>query len=603
MLRLVPQDDFGSPQAAAQLAELRHSDLPALAEQMGAEFITGFEEVLEHFERHHDVNYKSSIKEDDALPPAYSGISMLHLACIFKKTALVRSLLEAGAKADQPTTYGAPPLLLAVGTELTPYAREQDIISTANALLEAGARPEMAGRQQGDLLTFATVSGASEDVLLHLMDKGAAANAETALLAAQSGYLKLLRRLPAQVLAQPGMLHASLGGTCSGESFTIPCMDLLLEAGADVNAADSPEAPGYTPLFVLARELAQRTPDDKADPTTSLQVLEYLLRHGADPHLRAENDEDYPNFSPYDFLSTRRELLETLAEHGLPLTAPALHFSPGVALLSELIRTAGTGAHSAAELAPHFDTISSVFTPSPAMQQHELFPHAVAAAVNLLSRIDPARAAESIQASPLWQAENTPALSAMLEALEDTPEITLPKELLLPLAEKWARAGQADPAAMAAELLGRCADAAAELQALAHSDLLPLQAGALLAQLSAEDLPDARNSGVADWLLAHHREANTPFLQEALLLTSHERFWQSSELTPEQNRQLIALMRRIGAPQAAHAYEQISLHSDDPDTVENILSSSDIWSYELEAATARYFLQHKAEFTHPASHP
>lgn len=592
LLQLAPEKHFGSPQAANELAELRNTDLPALAEQMGEDFAAGFADVIEHFERTHDLHYTYRARTDNELPDSYSDINILHVASFFRKPDLVRSLLEAGADPNTPAAYGVTPLMLATCTDFSNAAEApaSAIIATADALLDAGARTAITDRPEGELLTLVAVYCTEEDVLLHLMDRGLPPNADTACAAAQRGWLQALQQMPRELLATPGIMQASLGAMLRGTSTTLACMKLLLEAGADANEGV---------LFVLAREIAQEPSDDPATDER-LPVLEYLLRHGADPYLRAEQDDEYPGFCPYDFLATQPQLLSELAARGLQLSAPPLRFSSGEALLSELWRAASAEAPSSAAITAQADTIASVLAPLPDLMQHELYPQAVASAVLLLGRADPARAAKDIAASPLWRADHPAALAAMLEAVEDVPEISLPKELLLAHAEQWARAGLADAAAMAAELLGRCPDAAAELQALEQSDSPPLQAGALLAKLAAAGLPDARNAGVADWLLAHHREANTPFLKDALLLTSHERFWQGEPLPAEQLSHLLNLMRHIGAPQAAAAYETLSSHSNDAELIHSILSDSDTWSYELEAATARYFLQHSSEFTTPA---
>ena len=121
-----------------------------------------------------------------------------------------------------------------------------------------------------------------------------------------------------------------------------------------------------------------------------------------------------------------------------------------------------------------------------------------------------------------------------------------------------------------------------------------MRAGAYAAQLAKAGLPEPRNNSVEAWLLTHGREADTPFLRDAVLITSLEKLWFGRMPAEEQTR-FIALMRRLGAPHAADAYENIAKNLDNPEQLE-LLMDDDDWKFELEIATARFFLEHIHDF-------
>ena len=89
-------------------------------------------------------------------------------------------------------------------------------------------------------------------------------------------------------------------------------------------------------------------------------------------------------------------------------------------------------------------------------------------------------------------------------------------------------------------------------------------------------------------------------VREALLLTSLEELW-FGRMNRDEQKKLFALMRRIGAPRAAELYERIARNLDRPEQLDAIVDQGDATKYELEVATARFFLEHKDEFTTPGT--
>lgn len=572
--------------AAQQLDELQQ--ITSRAEELEPEMAEIFHSALSHYMRTHDARYADP----------YSGIGILHIACIFKKTELVRSLLRAGADPNNHPANDDSPLLLALGTYLTPGIPTQELTTLADTLIAAGASLEESGADGMGFLTRAAFVCENEDVLLHLMDAGARADSATAVPMALHGWERALTRVLKQQPDTRGLLHMAAVGSVRYEGKFFETIQLLLDRGADVNGSETDEPPGATPLFRLAETILGLQEDSPVLRARGLVTFRLLMQHGADPYRRVGADENYPGFSAYDILALSPALLAEAAQQGISLQAPPLSFSTGNALVADVCRVAATPP-PAEELEPHFDSIAAVLAPTPEMQRSELYPAALEAAVALLARISPARAAESIASMPLWQrpAEENARLplAALLAALHDHPELQLPKDLLCKAADTLAAAKRTDDAALLVEQLGRCPDAQEELARYAHDELLPLQAGAYAALLQAAGLPDARDNGVQAWLSAHKLEPSTPFLRDAALLTSLELLW-TGKLTAEEQQRLLGLMRSIGAPTAAGAYEQIIRYLDTPEKLDELMQAGDDWKYELEVATARYFLEHKQDF-------
>ena len=580
-----------TPLAAQQLEELHTTDIPALveADELEPEDVELLARVLEEFYRKQDPRYAD---------PA-TGMTLLHLACLFKKTELARCLLLDGADPNARSAEASSPLLRAVSTALTPHATTQEITALVDTLLAGGADFALSGRSSTDFLTEAALQCENEDVLLHLMQRGAKASADTAMPLALHGWVRALEAVLQQQPRTDGLMHALAVGSAAYSGRYVECLELLHSRGAAVGEQLN-KLPGATPLYELARELGGSS-ESAPHYEQAVEVLVWLLQHGADPYLRSEWDEEFPGFCPYDHLSSAPGLLEKLSARGVALKAPELRFSSGLSLLAEVCRVA-IAPPPARLLAEHYDAVAALLTaPTAEMLRAEMYPQALVAAVKLLTLVSPQRTTQSIEAMPLWllsepaATEGEDALAALTRALQDTPTLAPGADFLCRQAERLLADGRAEEASVMVELLARCPGAEEAIARYSTDPRLPLQAGAYAARLYAANLPDARNNGVVSWLAERNREPNTPFLREAVLLTSLERLWYGQMPTEEQT-QLLDLMRRIGAHHAAAAYERIVHSLDKPEELDALMSRGDDWKYELEAATARFFLAHKDEF-------
>lgn len=583
-----------TPQAAAEFAEAQN-ELGTLAQEevMEEEEQAEWNSLIQHFSRTADARYAT---------PAHK-LTMLHLACMLKKPELARCLLKDGADPHARTICdsgepGDTPLSYAVASIYSPETSAETVNLLLDTLLDAGADLKAPAPMDTPLASAMLITCYHEEVFLHLLHRGMPTDESTTWGVAFKGWNKALRELldngrpmdPALLPATASLGHRLFQGQ------QLLCARLLLERGVPV---DSEDAYGRTALFIAASCLRELSGDGRQDE--ALEMLCLLLSHGADAFHSAEQDEEYPGFCAYDFLAEYPEVLEKLKEAGYPLHAPKLQLRSGPSLLGDVSRIAMRPL-APEEIAPHFETIASVLTPSPAMQSMEIYPEALCSAIALLARVDAVRAARAIEAMPFWKDSRAwvhhPVTEALVSTLQRTSSLVLDKDFLISLADKMEQAGLHDEAAAVTSLLGRCPHASAEIDIMCNRPEWPLQAGAWQAKLIQAGLPPATDGSVSAWLANAGRQADTPVLKRALLLTSLEQIWYG-EMDENALEEFLSACHAIGAHQAAEQYKAIAQHLDDPDKLDEIMSGNNEWKFELEIATARYFLQHREELLPP----
>lgn len=590
-----------SPEAAQQFAELRQEVKILTAADFMAEYNP--EEMLQtvqNFEQTANAKYISPTGK----------YTILHIACMLKKPELARCLLLDGADPNAYTVIeGSPaesPLLCALTADYSPDIPAETINALIDVLVAGGATLATPGSVETSLTYNACLTCAHEAVYAHLLDIGVPRSGNELQEAAYRGWLNTIKRL----LEEEGGLtadHHSLitivahmsGGYFPGEH--LACTRYLLEQGVSVNATD--EA-GRTALFCLAAGFS--TLEEYGRKEAALELITFLLQQGADPHLRADNDETYPGFSAYDLMAQDSSIMEHLHTNGITLTAPPLVIRDGEMLAADVCR-AGLTQSSAETIAPYFDTIARLFTPTTEMSSQEIYPDALRSAVILLANVDAERTSALIASLPIWKdrealVEHNHTVMALLYALQDAPSIILPKELLLETSEILMENKAHENAAITTELLGRCADSDEALAGLLEDSRLPIRAGAWGALLHKAGLPSACNGSVAEWLAYQGRTADTPALQKALLLTSIEDLWYGN-MESAKIEEFISLVNELGAERAAAAYRNIADNLSNPDKLDEIMQTNNEWSYELEIATARFILDNKEEFLSPSDSP
>lgn len=581
-----PQDKgHATPEAAAELA-LISSYLPEV----------GIDEVLElpTPEEVHQLMSDFAASADATLLSRPSGISMLHLACLFKKPELARCLLIDKADANAVTATGETPLSLAVsmrGVE-DDATDDEAMLSLIDTLLAGGADITRRAPDDSLLLNYTGLNSFSEKVFLHLLDKGAPYDETTCQAPAMMGWNTALKRLLGMGVGKsPHALETML--LMAAANLHEDTVQLLLDAGADVNAH---QISGTTPLLEAAGHLLSPAEEEEAAHVQKIvNVCALLIQRGADPYLAEIRQDGSPAFCAADILAKDAAILRALEEQGVTLRARTVTFSAGIPLLEEI------GKATVLEQTPDasaFEAIARALAPTEEMRQHPLYHEVLPMAVELLHQIDPVRTSAQISAMPMWTGQEAWRQNhgeCLLPALTKCEQIVLPKAIICSTAEHLATAGQSDQAAYMIELLSRCPDATVEIEQYCNHSSRAIQAGAWGARLRQAGLPTPRDGDVELWLDNHNIAPSTPELQKAVLLTSLSRMWYG-DMLPGEQEQMMQAMEEIGAKEAAAHYRAIAAAMNDPETLDKLTADSDSWKFELEIATAQYIHTHSAAF-------
>jgi len=561
------------------------------------------EQLLQHYAETQDASYAT---------PKHK-LTMLHLACLFKKPALVLHLLNNGADANAATTddEGAPadtPLRFAISPGVTEADTDEISAQIIDILIKHGARAHGSISHGEGLLSAAAAVCDSPAVVEHLLHYAPRPTVSDLAAFLERGWIEIVTaelRTYSELSAEQKALIIAAAAPSPAISPEVNkrCIDALLELGIDINTT-SPQM-GETALFTAAAYLDMLT--DPQQRQQWVDFIAYLLSKGADPARTIRMDASPgQNLCAYDLLAAKPEVLAELQQRGHHLQAPQLVFRPGAELPATLCR-AGMRHLSAEEARPHLDTIATIFTPTAEQLDNADLAEALLSAAKILARADAAKASAIINGSSVWQIEpchhhpneechHTVSAGTLVYAAAEVPGIVIDKQKLLGIAAQSAQNGHAELAALAVELLGRCPDAAAELEAFGNSPHLPSCAGAWQAKLQQAGLPKASNAGVANWLAAHGVKPDTPAVQTALAATSLDEMW-TGQLTPERRNELIQALKDVGAPQEAiSVYGQYIDSMAHPEQLDELAAQGNEWSYKLEIATAKFILQHAQEF-------
>lgn len=584
-----PERGHATPLAAEELAQIT-AYIPEV----------GIDEVMELPDAHEIFTLMADFaaNPDARRTMPVSGVSMLHLACLFKKAELARCLLLDNADPNATTAAGDTPLSLAVsirGVE-EEHLSDEETIRLIDTLIAGGADLNQHVAEDMPLLNYAGLNSYSEKVFLHLLDKGCRPDATTCQAPAMMGWNTALKRMLDMGAGKaPGAMDTML--LMAAANLHRDTVLLLLDAGADVNAH---QLSGTTPLLEAAGHLLSPAEEEEPEHLRAiLDVCSLLIQRGADPELAEIRQDGSPAFRAVDILTKDAAILDELRKRGVNLAPAEIKFTSGIALLEEVGKAAVLEQIPPVEA---FDAIAAILNPTPEMLQHPGYHDVLPMAVELLHSIDAARASQSVAAMPIWSgadAWNKGHGDCLLPALTKCENLVLPKQIICAAAEHLNAAKKADATAFMIELLSRCPDSATEIEQYCKHDSLPLAAGALGAKLRQAGLPTPRDGDVQLWLENHGREATSPILQKAVLLTSLSRLWYG-DMLPAEQEQMLAAMEETGATRAAARYRAIVEAMDEPETLDKLTEDSDSWKFELEIATARFILNHSADFLTPA---
>lgn len=584
-----PERGHATPLAAEELAQIT-AYIPEV----------GIDEVMELPDAHEIFTLMADFaaNPDARRTMPVSGVSMLHLACLFKKAELARCLLLDNADPNATTAAGDTPLSLAVsirGVE-EEHLTDEETIRLIDTLIAGGADLNQHVAEDMPLLNYAGLNSYSEKVFLHLLDKGCRPDATTCQAPAMMGWNTALKRMLDMGAGKaPGAMNTML--LMAAANLHRDTIKLLLDAGADVNAH---QLSGTTPLLEAAGHLLSPAEEEEPEHLRAiLDVCALLIQRGADPELAEIRQDGSPAFRAVDILTKDAAILDELRKRGVNLATAEIKFTSGIALLEEVGKAAVLEQIPPVEA---FDAIAAILNPTPEMLQHPGYHDVLPMAVELLHSMDAARASQSVAAMPIWSgadAWNKGHGDCLLPALTKCENLVLPKQIICAAAEHLNAAKKADATAFMIELLSRCPDSSTEIEQYCKHDSLPLAAGAMGAKLRQAGLPTPRDGDVQLWLENHGREATSPVLQKAVLLTSLSRLWYG-DMLPAEQEQMLAAMEETGATRAAARYRAIVEAMDEPETLDKLTEDSDSWKFELEIATARFILNHSANFLTPA---
>lgn len=564
--------------------------------------------LIAHFDRTADARY--------ATPQ--SGLTMLHLACLFKKPELARCLLQDGADPNAQTrdVYGSAastPLRFAISPGIFEGDTNEKILQLVDLLVAHGAKADGAVEGELGLLDAAAHFCSDEMVARQLLKYVTDVTADDLMLIIERGWADLtediLMRKPTLTQEEKEHITTScyiIKGHYDGK-INRRLVDIFLRKGVDINTVSL----GATPLLTAAAHL--NFAEDEQFRNDWVDFIAYLLDKGADATIVGGAESGFSGLCAYDLLSHHSWALEALKARGYSLTAPPLAIREGDELINDLNR-AGLRKMSAEEALPYLAQITSVFTPTQDQLRHHSFDTALLSAIEILQRISPQHAADAVNASTLWDMAphlheeeeddltcNHASAASLIYILQDVKDVCAAPEKLAQVTEQALSINDYNLAASAVELMGRDPQTAEKIEKLTESPHIAVRAGAWNAKLQQAGLPRCTNGAVRDWLAARGREADTPAIKTALLATSLEEMWYGN-MPAARKQEFMEALRTINAPEAAvKVYGDYADNMDNPAKLDELEALGKDWRYELEIATARYILQHKADFLLPAA--
>ena len=601
-------ETFGNAthEAAKQYDELASNYKEIKDEEELEEVLAAEAEVIDlltHFDKTADVHYATRER----------GITMLHLACLFKKPELARCLLLEGANPNARArdaygeVYGSPLSYALLSSEEGANDTEQ-IIQLLNLLANNGADTKGSVYYDQPLITTAILICAHEDVVRHLLKYTPPISVDDIALIMERGWANALEdilKTKASLTPEEQACIVCAGCIIKGDydgKTNMRMVESFLSRGVDINSTYM----GTTLLLEASANLSFAT--DEEFLNNWVDYIAYLISKGADVTHIAGAESAHAGLCAYDMLANRPGVLKALAARGHHLTAPPMVIRDGKMLIDDLTR-AGMRQMSAEAARPYLKQITSVFSPTQEQMEDISYSNALLSATEILSRISPEYAAAVINASPLWQIAPSAhqheeaqapchgvSAATLIYVLRDVYEVCVDSNKILQVIRQAEEINDSNLSALSVELLGRDPQTAAIVEELLHSPNLSIQAGAWSAKLQHMGLPCATNGAVINWLAKHGLEADTPAIRTALTATSLAEMWYG-DLSDARKAEFIQALRTIGAPESAiKVYSEYANNMDNPEKLDELEAQGKDWSYELEIATARYIVQHADDF-------
>lgn len=532
-----------------------------------------------------------------------SGLSMLDIACAARHRALIEKLLADGASV-QPHDGFSP--LHAVLMSATQATDDEETISLLELLAAHGADLTQHGESAVSLMTCAVGNPElTEDIALYLLDKNAplgddeaSAAVNVMYFAAEAWNTALQRAIDMKAPLRDANRTALHAAAITAENIEhAETMQMLTEAGLDVNAVD---IEGATALLHLVSSFSDEVTADQ------IECLKILLKHGATITEPTVPNEEFGEFSAYDFLASHTDLLAELREEGFDIPDQPLVIREDAKHLGGDLRRADlrlSGHPQAAEqIKPFLPLLTKVLTQHLYGEDGET----AAAAFSLLCMADKGLAEQILPHLPLWteykewemQQDALPPGVAILSVLAEDEEKrpALPKEGILQAASMLEAHGDTMHAMDVAELLEFAPDAEEDIDRLCKDETHPaLQLGAMTAKLHLAGLPDAKVGSVETWLGDYNPACMPPAVMKALRLTNLETFW-FGEMDAAEREAVVADIESLGLYAAADIYRKALPEGLTDDELADIMGEAAEHATALELAVARLILENSKDF-------
>lgn len=238
-------------------------------------------------------------------------VSPLHEAVRTDNTARVKDLIATGAHINEADATGMTPLGIAV---------QRQNLDMVKMLLDRGVNVRAGNGEEGTALLIAVRGGGpGEEPSVEIADLLISRGADMEATAPDSPFTPL---------------HQAAAW------YRVNIAELLLKRGANVNSRpDGPRMPGSTPLHIAVDMRGAKEHSYKA----AERIVELLLDHGADVHIRRRFDGATPLLSSLTNRPANENVVKMLLDHGADVNAS---ISPSIA---EFQRYAGdTALHRAA---------------------------------------------------------------------------------------------------------------------------------------------------------------------------------------------------------------------------------------------------------------
>jgi uncharacterized protein len=227
------------------------------------------------------------------------GVTAVYLACQNGNAAMIETLLKAGADANAAITENETALMTAART---------GVVEAATVLLDHGAQVDAREAWRGETALMWAVAEGHADMARVLIAHGADVNAHSS-----------VNHWERQTTSEPREKWLPLGGLTpllfAARQGCIDCARVLVEKGADVNAADPTGiSPALMAIINGHYDVAEFMLDKGTDPNLADETGRTALYSAVDFHTMPQDNRPAPKVT--DNRLTAMDLVKLLVERG-----------------------------------------------------------------------------------------------------------------------------------------------------------------------------------------------------------------------------------------------------------------------------------------------